>query len=98
MKEEARAILEGTPQQLTGMPHGSRVSDPVAAKVRKRENYLRKIEAIDAALAIVPEEYRSGVFDNVIEHKAYPLDADRSTYSRWKSAFIYAVAVKLEID
>ena len=43
----------------------------------------------------VPKEYRKGVWNNIQNRCPFPIDADRSTYARWKSKFIRDVAVSL---
>ena len=50
------------------------------------------IDGIDNAMEHIPEEYRKGVWDNIMFQSAYPLDASRATYGRHKSAFIFEVA------
>lgn len=53
----------------------------------------RDIAAIDHAMEMIPKEYRGGVWQSVAYSLAYPKDADRRTYSRQKSRFIFFVAV-----
>lgn len=69
--------------------------DPVLRTVIRRERLQKVITAIDRSLADIPEEYRSGVWDNITKHKAYPPYADRSTYGRYKSKFVYGIAERL---
>ena len=52
--------------------------------------------AIETAKENMPEEYRIGVWNNILYYMPYPIDADRSTYGRVKSKFIYEVATSLE--
>lgn len=97
MKAEAEAILEESPPPPDGQPKGTKTGDEVFSKAMRREEYVRKTRAIEAALEVVPEEYRLGVWRNVTEWKRYPLDADRTTYGRWKSRFIFEAANRLGI-
>lgn len=97
MKAEAEAILTESPPPPDGQPKGAGGGDEVYSKAARREEYVRKIHAIEEALREVPEEYRRGVWQNVTEWKAYPRDADRTTYGRWKSRFIYETARRLGI-
>lgn len=97
IKEEAEAILMESPPPPDGQPRGSGTGDEVASKAIRREEFLRKTAAIETALGNIPKEYRGGVWANIVKRKAFPLDADRSTYGRWKSRFIYEVAVRLGI-
>ena len=50
------------------------------------------VNIIDHARANMPKEYQQGVWNNILFHSRFPLDADRSTYGRVKSRFIYDVA------
>lgn len=97
MKDEAEAILTESPPPPDGQPKGTGTGDEVASKAARREEYIRKTRAIEEAIELVPEEYRSGVWRNVTEWKAYPKDADRSTYGRWKSRFVFETARRLGI-
>lgn len=60
----------------------------------RKERYLTQIEKIDAALNMIPEEYRKGVWDNIQKYKPFPADAHRVTYAKYKSKFIFFVAKK----
>ena len=97
MKEEAQAILEESPPPPDGQPRGTGKGDDVFSKAARREDLLRKTKAIEYALGTVPKEYRFGVWLNVIERRAFPRDAGRSTYGKWKSRFVFEVAVRLGI-
>lgn len=70
----------------------SGVGDPTGEAVERRERLLADVRTIDRALGRMPEEYRQGVWESIMFGKAYPLDADRSTYGRQKSRFVYELA------
>lgn len=97
MKDEADAILFESPAPPDGQPRGTATGDEVASKAIRREQYVRKVKAIDEALEVLPREYRRGVWNSVQYFDSYPLDADRSTYARWKARFVWEVANKLGI-
>ncbi len=59
------------------------------------EFYKGKIEAIEAACATVPSEYMIGVWNNITQYAAFPNDAHRVTYARYKSRFIHKVATSV---
>lgn len=44
---EARGALDLTAQNMDGMPHGSGISNPVAAAAEARDKVLRKIELVE---------------------------------------------------
>lgn len=92
LKEEANAILVESPPPPDGLPHGSSSGDEVAAKAERREELIAKIRQIDDALELIPIDYRNGVWCNAMGWDRFPDDADRSTYGRYKSKFIYFVA------
>ena len=98
MKEDAEAILHESPGPSDGMPRSANnISDPNASKAIKREELVRQIDAVDKALLIVPTEYRKGVWQNILYHSPYPLDAGTATYGRWRIRFIREVARLLNI-
>ena len=92
LKAEADAILEASPAPPDGQPRGTDISDMVANKAERRENTLAKIKILDDNKMAIPEEYREGIWNNIQFGSAYPLDADRTTYGRYKSMFVFNVA------
>lgn len=50
------------------------------------------VECIEKAREKMPDEYQLGVWNNILFYNSFPRDADRSTYGRIKSRFIYDVA------
>ena len=96
LREEYAAVAEERPGPSDGMPRGKGgTSDPTFQKAVKLEQIGRVLSAIDTAKAMIPDEYREGVWRSVMYREPYPIDADRTTYSRWKSKFVYTVAEKL---
>lgn len=92
LKEEADSILDASPAPADGQPKGSTVSSTVERKAMRRDRILQTIGVIDHAKSMIPEEYREGVWQNVMYRTAYPDDAHRNTYSLHKSRFVYMVA------
>ncbi len=74
--------------------HTSNPSDPVATIVIKRERLIKETDIIKKSLECMPCEYRQGVWDNIQFYTAFPTNADRTTYGRYKSKYIYTVAKK----
>ena len=96
LNEEYASVAEESPGPSDGMPRGKGgTSDPTFQKAVKLERIGRIISAIDTAKSMIPPEYREGVWRSVMYREPYPFDADRATYGRWKSRFVYAVAEKL---
>ena len=93
MRQEADALL--TVSTLPADHIASRsgaVYDSVVNAVNKREKYLRDIDIINESLQEIPEEYRDGIMRSIINRDPFPLIADRTTFSRWKSRLISSVA------
>lgn len=95
LKEELSAVLDESAAPADGQPRGTMTGDPVLSKVMKREKAGQTVKAIDDAKKEIPEEYIDGVWRNIVYGSPYPLDASRSTYSRYKSKFVYCVARNL---
>ena len=95
-KQEMDEILLESPPPPDGMPSGHALSNEPAAKAQRRAQNFKKTTAIENGLLSIPEEYRSGVWNNVQYGKRYPDDADRHTYGRYKAKFIYEVALGME--
>lgn len=75
----------------------NRTSNPVLNEVIKRDKYFNYVKIIEKSLNVIPTEYQKGVWDNITKYKAYPLNADRSTYGRYKSKFIHEVAERFDL-
>lgn len=96
MQEEAAAIIVESVKS-DGQPQGNSKGSTVEAKAMKRERNLTHIKAIDDALLEIPQEYRKGVWENIVLNKKYPDDASIRTYKEYKSRLIYSVGKKLYI-
>lgn len=95
MEQEADDLIKISTRPVDAISSSGGVhSDPVYRAVAKREHFLKEVDVIDQTLKEVPAEYRSGVWDS-IQGRPYPMNADRTTYSRWKSRYIRDVAVKM---
>ena len=92
LKDKAESILESSAPPSDGMPRGTDIGNTVESKAMEREFILDKIKTIDASKLNIPQEYREGVWNNTVHQMPFPKDADRSTYGRYKSRFVYQVA------
>lgn len=96
MKAEAEDLLDQSPVN-DGQPRGSGTSDPTAQAAERRERVLRSIKCIEDAFAIVPEEYRAVLYENIVHQrplyqvapKAYIAD---TTLQYWRVVFVAEVA------
>lgn len=91
LKEEYEAAIESGPQGTAG-GRSSMPGDPTGAKVIKLEKLYERLCSIEKAKKEIPEEYMQGVWNSIVHGAAYPNDADRTTYWRYKAKFIYQVA------
>lgn len=96
LKEIARDLIETRAEESGGI-RGSDMGDKVVSTAIKRERILEDINKIDLSLKDIPSEYRQGVWNNIQFRQPYPLDADRSTYGRYKSKFICRLAERLDL-
>lgn len=87
-------ILVESPSPPDGMPSGSNLSNEPAQKAERRGADFIKTTIISESLLEIPEEYRSGVWNNIHHQMKYPDDANRNTYGYWKAKYIYTVAVR----
>ena len=87
----ADLIVQGQDPTQPKVSSGGKTS-PVESAAMKRENDAFIVGVIDKALQKIPAEYRIGVWQAVRENTPYPKDADKSTYGRYKTEFIYRVA------
>ena len=56
-----------------------------------------ELECIDNALESIPEVYREGLLDNIIEKKPFGDFAHPNTWKRWKLVFLHGLAKQLNL-
>lgn len=89
---EYNDLAEASPPPPDGQPRGFSSGNPTERAGIRRAEMRIAIDAVNSALAKVPEEYRQGVWDNITKYKRYPADASARTYRTYKQRFIYFVA------
>ena len=95
LKEKIASVIEGSPDPGEVHVAGGKQSSVTEQKAIKISGDNQIIAAIDNALLTVPDEYREGVWENVMVDRPYPADAARSTYGMYKSRFVYNTADNL---
>lgn len=68
------------------------ISRPVENKALTLANISVKTRAIENAIASIPEHYRRGVWQNIMNGQHYPEGADVRTWQTYKQRFIYYTA------
>lgn len=98
-KTEAASLLGVHGQQLTGMPHGSGVGDPVAAMAARREDLLAKIRIVDDCAANVEGgRWYTALIQNVCLNRPYSAlnvtalpNSNRNSFFNARKAFFIAL-------
>lgn len=92
LKREMKDILHSSPPPSDGQPaaHGMNNS-PTEAKAIRLVNVKAEIDAIEKAIAEIPEFYMKGIIDNICNYSRYPVGASERTFKRYKQRFIYFV-------
>ena len=83
-----------SPEEPTGIQR-NRISDPVTAKVVRREKIWVYLEVIDQSSLEVPECYRGAVLAHLKYGEPFPCFADRKTWFSWQAKLLYSVAAWL---
>lgn len=87
--------LDGFPSgaNLDGMPRGtSRGGSSTETAAIRRSELSGQLDIVDFALEQIPQEYRSGIWENIVRRKPYPDTANLNTWKLWKQKFVFYVA------
>ena len=76
---------------LLNDPEGSELEPETLQAMAQRERIIRE-ETLN-----LPEEYRLGVYENIVHYRAYPGTADRRTFGRYKARLVWHVAQRLRM-
>ena len=55
------------------------------------------LKHISRSIEAVPEEYREGILDNIINREPFGDQAHPNTWKRWKLVFLHALAAELHL-
>lgn len=97
IRDEYNSILHASTGGSDGQPRSTKIGDPTEKKAERLESLFEKLSAIERALHLLPEEYRSGVFNNVRYQSPYPYIAGVATWSRQRRRFLFLVAKNLHL-
>ena len=87
--------LHTTPRS-DGGPRGSGTSDPTFSKAVIRLRIEEDLKAMDKALTLIPEEYAEHIINHARYNVRFPDWADRKTWFKYQSKYIYYVAENLK--
>lgn len=90
---EYNAVVVESPPPPDGLPKGNGTGDPVFAKAAKLEKLHKEIYPIEEALKMIPQEYRVGIFTNILDRVPYPDYANIKTWKLWRQRYVYNVAM-----
>lgn len=96
-KREINDILYGTAERDGIAVAGGKTGNPTENAAIRLAQYENDIEAVEQALAQLPEEYRKGVFNNIRLGERFPDEAHYVTWWRWKQRFVWCVAKNLNL-
>ena len=85
-----------TTPRSDGGPRGSHATDPTFSKAVRRIRLEEDLKAMDKALEQIPEEYREHVINHARYSIPFPDWANRKTWSKYQSKYIYHVAENLK--
>ena len=77
-----------------GGPRSTVPHSTVETAAIKRAAISWQVEAVEWAFDQTPQEYRAGIWSNIIDRKPYPDYANINTWKSWKQKLIYLVAWK----
>lgn len=95
MKLEYDNAIWDSPGPPDGQPRGSNTSDTTSKEAIKRAELFKKIQAIEQSKLEIPEQYREGIWNNIVYRTPYPSIAGRTTWWTYKTKFLCKVAEKL---
>lgn len=96
-RREINDILYGSAEHDGISVAGGMPGKPTENAAVRLAQYESDTEAVEQAMTQIPEEYRKGVFRNVMYGEKFPLTAHYNTWWRWKQRFVWLVAKKLNL-
>ena len=95
LKKEYHDIIDETPFN-DGQPRSGGITDTTAKKAVKIASISDKLASIEQSLILIPMEYRSHVFNNIVYGVIFPDYANRNTWSIYRCRFIHHVAKNMK--
>ena len=95
-KKEEYNTISWSFSVMDGQPRGNAISRPTERRGEKAIKLALELDAIEKALARLPEYYREPVLNNILYKKHWPDMADPKTYKKYKRQFVYYVAKNMD--
>jgi hypothetical protein len=92
--ERLASVLDGSGRS-TWTEGAAEAADVVTDAAARHAAY--ELGCIERALEGVPEVYREGLLDNIIEKKPFGDFAHPNTWKRWKLVFLHGLAKQLDL-
>lgn len=96
-KEEITNIIFSTSDRDGTVVSGGFPGKPTEDMAIRLDKYRKDTEAVEQGLITIPEEYRKGVFRNIVYRERFPDTAHYNTWLRWKQRYIWQVGKKLNL-
>lgn len=102
MKEELAKLeesLDSLPSMVCEQPRGGGggYADLTAVRASQIANLSMRIHTIEESLKYVPEKYRNGIINKLAYGEAFPDFSHLNTWKKWQQAYIYHVAIGLQL-
>ena len=104
LADAASIITDSLPElpDRTDKPEHSRIRVPdddtyMIISERVVRQAASDIRCINSALERVPEVYRKGIMDNIVDRTPFDDLAHPNTWKRWKLVFLYELARELDL-
>ncbi len=95
---DLESSLDSMPLSDVGQPRGSGgYADLTAMRASQIANLTMRIHAIEESLKYIPEKYRDGVLSKLAYGEPYPPVYHPNTWKKWQQAFLYQVAMGLQL-
>ena len=96
-KEEINDILYGTSDRDGTVVSGGIAGKPTENMAIRLDKYRKDTEAVEQGLFKIPEEYRKGVYRNIVYRERFPDIATYRTWLRWRQRYVWNVASRLNL-
>lgn len=95
LKIEYQELVHASNQPSDGQPKGNQTGNPTERKAYRLIAIHKELEAIERALLCIPEEYRTGIMNNICYQIPYNLQFTHyNTWGRQRRKFLEEIAKK----